>query len=646
MNFLKLVLIQFLLVLFFASFVSANDFDTRTYLDINSVVSVPISFLTTGNNPELDILIVNYTWMPREDYRQQIKSLYMSPTAENHDTYALFKVYDPVDFTLFVNFTTRTSSNPLEINDKIAFPIDGLGPSLIQYTEPSELIDITPEIRKIANDVAAGEDDLYVVAFKLADWVNTNIEYNLSTTTAEADLPASWVLREKQGVCDELSNLYIAMARSLGIPARFVSGIAYTESELFSENWGAHGWAEVYFPGHGWVPFDVTYNQLGFLDATHIKIDDGSEGEKYSVKYTWKSNNIKVQPGEFSITSAVANQGSAKSPDVGISVDFFKDEVNLGSYNVITAEVENLRDYYVARTLFISRTSNLEIVDEEIKDVLLKPHEKKTVSWILKVSDSISSNFIYTFPVNVYTSFSAEDQKDFTAKKGFEDVSLASAENFAGLHEDVFVPSFDFSCSILDNIIYVDSDATINCNLVGEEGISGTICLESECEDLDSPTYSQKYSLKVDTSTPGFKTLSVDVKSSKGSASYFLTLKILDDAKLDLIDLTFPESISFDGDDSINFKLEKTSDSTPVNVSVKLDGGLFEQSWVADSIYGVQDFALNFKGLDLNDGDNKFKITVDYFDEKGKKFSEEKDFSINMNGLNLWQKFLHWFRII
>jgi len=646
MNFFKIVLLQLLLVLFFISFVSANDFDTRTYLDINSVVSVPISFLTTGNNPELDILIVNYTWMPREDYRQQIKSLYMYPTAENHDTYALFKVYDPVDFTLLVNFTTRTSSNSLEIGDKVTFPIDGLGPSLIQYTEPSELIDITPEIRKIANDVAAGEDDLYVVAFKLADWVNTNIKYNLSTTTAEADLPASWVLREKQGVCDELSNLYIAMARSLGIPARFVSGIAYTESELFSENWGAHGWAEVYFPGHGWVPFDVTYNQLGFLDATHIKIDDGSEGEKYSVKYTWKSNNIKVQPGDFSISSSVVNQGAVKSPDVAISVDFFKDEVNLGSYNVVTAEVENLRDYYVARTLFISRTSNLELVDEEIKDVLLKPHEKKKVSWILKVSDSISSNFIYTFPVNVYTLFSAEDQKDFTAKKGFEDVSLASAENFAGLHEDVSVPSFDFSCSILDSVIYVNSDAIINCNLVGEEGISGTICLESECEDLDSPTYSQKYSLKVDTSTPGFKTLSVDVKSSKGSASYFLTLKILDDTKLDLIDLSFPESISFGGEESIKFKLEKTSDSVPVNVSVKVDGGLFEQRWVTDSIYGVQDFALNFKGLDLNDGDNKFKIAVEYFDEKGKKFSEEKEFSINMYGLNLWQKFLHWLRII
>lgn len=642
---LKHFLIGVLFVLFLSSFVSAADFDQRSYLDINSIVSVPITFLDTGSKPELDILIVNYTWMPREDYRQEIKNLYMSPDAENHKTYALFKVYEPNDFTLLVNFTTRTSSDYLEVDDKIPFPIEGLGPSLIKYTEPSELIDITPEIRKVANDIAAGEDDLYEVVFKLADWVNTNIEYNLSTTTSEADLPASWVLKERQGVCDELSNLFISMTRSLGIPARFVSGIAYTESDLFSENWGAHGWAEVYFPGHGWVPFDVTYNQLGFLDATHIKIDDGSEGEKYSVKYTWKSNDIKVQPGEFSIKSSVVGQGSLKTPDISVSVDFFKDSVDLGSYNVVTAEVENLRDYYVSRPLFISRTNNLEVVGENVKDVLLKPHEKKKVSWVVKVSDDMSSNFVYTFPVNIYTAFGEEDQKEFTVSRGNADVTLESAESFAGSSSYVSDVSFDFGCSVANNVVYVGDVVKVNCNLIGADGASGTICLEDTCNSL-TEDHSQSYSLNVDTSSPGFKTLSVDVKSSEGDTSYFLTLKILDDVSLELEDLQHPDRIKFDESGNVKFKLSKVSDSVPMNVSIVLDGGLFEQHWSAENIYGSQDFDLSFKGLDLNAGKNKFVLSVDYEDELGVEHSLEKEFYVEMYGLNFWQSILHWLRLM
>jgi transglutaminase-like putative cysteine protease len=95
-----------------------------------------------------------------------------------------------------------------------------------KYTSPSEKIDINDDIKKQAEKLAAGEDDLYVVVFKLADWVNSNIAYNLSSATSEATLPSSWVLANKYGVCDELSNLFISMCRSLGIPARFVSGIA------------------------------------------------------------------------------------------------------------------------------------------------------------------------------------------------------------------------------------------------------------------------------------------------------------------------------------------------------------------------------------------------------------------------------------
>ncbi len=645
--FSKKFLVFLVLLVFCTSFTHARDFNQRTFLDITSVVSVPISFLESGDKPELDILIVNYTWMPREDYRQSIRNLFMYPDAENHQNYALFKIYEPNDFVLLVNFTTRSSSDSFQIKDKIDFPISGLSDDLIKYTEASQLIDITPDIRKVANEIAAGEDDLYVVVFKLADWVNTNIDYNLSTATSEANLPSSWVLKEKQGVCDELSNLFISMTRSLGIPARFVSGIAYTESDLFSENWGAHGWAEVYFPGYGWVPFDVTYNQLGFVDATHIKIDDGSEGEKYSIKYTWKATDIKVSPGEFNIESDVVNQGSLREHDLLVNVSFFKSEVDLGSYNVVVADIENLRGYYVARPFYISRTTNLEIVDEPIKDILLKPFEKKRIFWILGVNESMSSNFIYTFPVSVYSAFGEDDQEEFSASKNGEFISLYSAREYVGASKlSVDEVSFDFSCAFVDPVVYVNDDVFVNCNLFSNEDVSGTVCLADQCSDIDSSISSRSFSLKADTSEPGFRTMSVDVLSDKGDYSYFLTLKVLDETSIVFDGFEFSDKVKFDEQGFVRFVLNRSSDSVPKNVSISINGGLFWQTWSVDSIYDVQDFSLNFDGLDLKSGNNDFVVVVNYSDEKGKSFSLSKEFSVEMYGLNVWQKFLHWLRLM
>ena len=60
-------------------------------------------------------------------------------------------------------------------------------------------------------------DDLFIVVYKLAEWVKTNVNYDLSTLTASVSQKASWVLDNKEGVCDEITNLFIALSRALGI---------------------------------------------------------------------------------------------------------------------------------------------------------------------------------------------------------------------------------------------------------------------------------------------------------------------------------------------------------------------------------------------------------------------------------------------
>lgn len=81
------------------------------------------------------------------------------------------------------------------------------------------------------------------------------------------------VLRTKVGDCNEHTALYVAMARSLGIPARIATGLAYTRGAFYY-----HAWPEVYIDegrGRGlWLPVDPTFNQFP-ADATHIRFARG-----------------------------------------------------------------------------------------------------------------------------------------------------------------------------------------------------------------------------------------------------------------------------------------------------------------------------------------------------------------------------------
>ena len=83
---------------------------------------------------------------------------------------------------------------------------------------------------------------MYVVTFKVAKWIQENVKYDLSTLTADVVQKSSWVLSNKEGVCDEITNLFISMLRVVGIPARFVSGTVYSN---VINNWGGHGWGDI-----------------------------------------------------------------------------------------------------------------------------------------------------------------------------------------------------------------------------------------------------------------------------------------------------------------------------------------------------------------------------------------------------------------
>ncbi|MGB8812849.1 MAG: transglutaminase family protein [Paracoccaceae bacterium] len=101
--------------------------------------------------------------------------------------------------------------------------------------------------------VANGAADALEAAHRLSAAVADAIAYRPGTTHAHTT--AAEALAGGEGVCQDHAHALLAMARHLGLPARYVSGYLHASSDgLLHE--AAHAWGEVFVKGLGWVGFD------------------------------------------------------------------------------------------------------------------------------------------------------------------------------------------------------------------------------------------------------------------------------------------------------------------------------------------------------------------------------------------------------
>jgi transglutaminase-like putative cysteine protease len=97
--------------------------------------------------------------------------------------------------------------------------------------------------------------------------LNQHMVYQPGST--EIETSAAEAFAGGAGVCQDHTHAFLACARSLGIPARFVSGYLYSEN---SEHLASHAWAEAWLDD-AWYSFDVT-NELARPER-HLKLAVG-----------------------------------------------------------------------------------------------------------------------------------------------------------------------------------------------------------------------------------------------------------------------------------------------------------------------------------------------------------------------------------
>jgi transglutaminase-like putative cysteine protease len=124
---------------------------------------------------------------------------------------------------------------------------------------------ITPETLALAEELTAGLTNPFDKAIAIRDWLRANIVYNDQIDAPPDGVePVHYILFEgKEAYCNYYASAMVMMLRSQGIPARFVAGYAQGDWHEESSSYrvrssNSHSWAEVFFPGYGWIQFEPT----------------------------------------------------------------------------------------------------------------------------------------------------------------------------------------------------------------------------------------------------------------------------------------------------------------------------------------------------------------------------------------------------
>ena len=116
----------------------------------------------------------------------------------------------------------------------------------------------------------------------ISEAVTSTLKYEPGATYVGMEVAE--VLTEGKGVCQDFSHLGIALCRSVGIPARYVSGYLYAADQTLAVapedpelNVQTHAWLEAFVPGHGWWALDPT--NASSVGELHVKIGHGRDYE-------------------------------------------------------------------------------------------------------------------------------------------------------------------------------------------------------------------------------------------------------------------------------------------------------------------------------------------------------------------------------
>lgn len=271
-----------------------------------------------------------------------------------------------------------------------------------KYLKSSKLVILDSKIGTFSNNFSG---DFPSKIISVLDWISNNIEYAKAYTDVnisdiiDTTMPSDWVFTNRKGVCDEFSTLFIAIMRSIGIPARAVSGFAFVDG-----NWIPHAWAEIYIEPYGWIEVDPTFNEFMNLDAGRIRIGSGVDHSEITDRINITSKTeIKILKLES--YSEIDIIDSKEFANLSIETVFPYQE-QLSNVQPMLINLKNFEKEPIYTKLSVIYPEGVSC--NCTTDIFLKSGEEYTHSFILNLPQ-LSPNVKYTFPLIVLTDYKHQE---------------------------------------------------------------------------------------------------------------------------------------------------------------------------------------------------------------------------------------------
>lgn len=159
-----------------------------------------------------------------------------------------------------------------EIRDEIASQRTPDAIDSVEFVFDSPFVAAAPELAEFARTSFEPGRPLLSAAADLSHRIHEEFTYRPTVTTI--DTPVLETLRTKRGVCQDFAHLMIGALRSLGLPARYVSGYLRSGADYEGAE-ASHAWVSVFLPERGWIDFDPTNDVMP--ETGHITLAWGRD---------------------------------------------------------------------------------------------------------------------------------------------------------------------------------------------------------------------------------------------------------------------------------------------------------------------------------------------------------------------------------
>jgi transglutaminase-like putative cysteine protease len=137
------------------------------------------------------------------------------------------------------------------------------------FRRSTELTRAGPNVRGLAKGLREEEAEDIPRLHALSSRILSEVPYEIGPT--DATTTAEEAIEKGSGVCQDHAQIFVAAARSLGYPARYVSGYLMMDDRVHQD--ASHAWAEAHVEGVGWVGFDIS-NGIS-PDVRYVRVATG-----------------------------------------------------------------------------------------------------------------------------------------------------------------------------------------------------------------------------------------------------------------------------------------------------------------------------------------------------------------------------------